>query len=64
MSICAVMFHDKAYYLHKSLANNNSGTYLYFFSKDRENAIDLPEGFEIITNRKSGFPFVRKKRLT
>jgi len=35
---------------------------LYYFSKDPTGAInDLPKGFEVFENEKSGLPMIRKK---
>jgi hypothetical protein len=35
---------------------------LYYFSKDPTGAINnLPRGFEVIENEKTGLPFLRKK---
>ncbi len=42
------------YYLHK-----RGG--LLFFSKDPNGAIDLPEGFEVKENPRTGLPIVKKK---
>lgn len=35
---------------------------LMFFSKNPEDAIDLPEGLEIFENPRTGLPMVRKKK--
>ena len=42
------------YYLH------NKG-YLYYFSKDKKGAIDLPKGLKAIESAKTGLPVVKKK---
>jgi len=34
---------------------------LFFFSKSPEDAIDLPEGYSIIENSRTGLPMVKKK---
>jgi len=35
---------------------------LFFFSKNPEGAIDLPENLEIFENQRTGLPMVRKKK--
>jgi hypothetical protein len=42
------------YYLH-------SKGRLMFFSKKAEGSIDLPENMEVIENKRTGLPMVRKK---
>ncbi|MFH1663898.1 MAG: hypothetical protein ABH986_03770 [archaeon] len=42
------------YYLH-------SRGKLYFFSKKEEDSIDLPEGFDVVENQKTGLPMVKRK---
>ncbi len=44
----------KKYYLH------NRGK-LYFFSKKEEGSIELPEGYDVIENPKTGLPMLKKK---
>ncbi|MEM5853614.1 MAG: hypothetical protein QXG39_00725 [Candidatus Aenigmatarchaeota archaeon] len=35
---------------------------IYYFSKDPTNALfDLPPGYEVVENPKTGMPFLRKK---
>jgi hypothetical protein len=34
---------------------------LLFFSKDPTDAIDLPEGFEVKENPRTGLPIIKKK---
>jgi hypothetical protein len=34
---------------------------LFFFSKNQEGSIDLPGNLEIIENKRTGLPMVRKK---
>jgi len=34
---------------------------LFFFSKSSEDSIDLPEGYHIIENPRTGLPMVKKK---
>lgn len=45
----------KTYWLHKKGA-------LMFFSKNPDDAIDLPEGLEVFENSRTGLPMVRKKK--
>lgn len=45
---------DKEYWLHQKGA-------LFFFSKNPEDAIDLPDNLEIFENPRTGLPMVRKK---
>ncbi len=34
---------------------------LFFFSKKEEGSIDLPEGFNVIENQKTGLPMIKRK---
>jgi len=34
---------------------------LFFFSKNSEGSIDLPEGLTVIENQRTGLPMVKKK---
>ncbi len=45
----------KTYYLHQK------GRLFYFASKQGPNAIDLPTGFTIIENPKTGLPMLKGK---
>lgn len=47
------------YFLHSQVMKN--GKTLYFFSKKEEKAIDLPQGYKIIENPKTGLPLLKKK---
>lgn len=47
------------YYLHKRVGKG--GATLFFFSKSSEDAIDLPERFQVIENPRTGLPMVKKK---
>jgi len=47
------------FYLHEW--TSESGKKLLHFSKDPIGAIDLPAGFEVIENRKTGLPTLKKK---
>jgi len=44
----------KIYYLHRKGR-------LYYFSRKESNAIDLPEGYEIVENTTTGLPMLKKK---
>jgi len=43
----------KKYYLH------NKG-HLFFFSGDPKGGIDLPKGYKVIENKKTGLPMLKK----
>ncbi len=45
----------KKYYLH------GKGRLFYFSSTQKENAIDLPEGFNVVENQTTGLPMLKKK---
>jgi ribosomal protein L24E len=45
----------KMYYLHQN------GKLFYFSGEKKSNAIDLPTGYKIIENNKTGLPMLRKK---
>ncbi len=42
------------YYLHQSGR-------LFFFSKSEEDGIDLPDGYDVIENSRTGLPMLKKK---
>jgi hypothetical protein len=47
------------YWLHVKVKGNSK---IFYFSKDPANAIfDLPWGYEVVENPKTGLPFLRKK---
>lgn len=48
-------------YLHKRLTASKRG-FLWFFSKDPNDAVDLPPFLEIVESPRTGYPFVRKKK--
>jgi hypothetical protein len=52
----------KIYYLHSRRAGRCRDHFIYFFGADPTGAIDLPAGFEIIYNKFTGFPLVRRKK--
>ena len=42
------------YYLHQR-------DKLFYFSKNEEDGIDLPDGYEVIENSRTGLPMLKKK---
>ena len=56
----------KTYYLHSKdvkLAGDRIQTIYYFAGEARENALDkLPAGYEVMENKRTGLPMLRKKR--
>lgn len=44
----------KTYYLHRKGK-------LLFFSRRKENAVDLPDGYKIVENTRTGLPILKKK---
>ncbi len=55
----------KMVYSHK---NKKGTTYylhhkgrLYYFSKDPKSGIDMPAGFTVVENKKTGLPMLKKK---
>lgn len=47
------------YWLH--MREGKGGAKLFFFSKKEEDAVDLPDKFEVFENERTGLPMVRKK---
>lgn len=47
------------YFLHSQVMKN--GRTLYFFSKKSQDSIDLPPGFAVIENKKTGLLMLKKK---
>lgn len=45
----------KTYFLHQN------GKLYYFSSEQKSNAIDLPPGYKIVENSKTGLPMLKKK---
>ena len=45
----------KKYFLHAK------GRLFYFAGTQRENAIDLPEGYDVVENQTTGLPMLKKK---
>jgi len=35
---------------------------LFFFSKSWENGIELPKGFEVVENHRTGLPMLKRKK--
>ena len=48
------------YFLHSHVGKH--GNTLYFFSKKPEDGIDLPNGFDVIENPRTGLPMLKKKK--
>jgi hypothetical protein len=48
-------------YLHKVL-NGTKKLFFWFFSKNAQDALDLPPDLEVFESKRSGYPLVRKKR--
>lgn len=50
------------YYLHSRTAGKNGTGKLYFFSKDKNDALDeVPGEYKIIENERTGLPILKKK---
>jgi hypothetical protein len=49
----------KKFYLHEW--KSKGGKRLLHFSKDRKDAIDLPPGFKVVENPRTGLPILKKK---
>jgi len=52
------------YYLHtKTVKLKSTGKMqtIYYFSKDPKGSIDLPAGYKVVENPKTGLPFLKKK---
>ncbi|MBI4045049.1 MAG: hypothetical protein HY392_05050 [Candidatus Diapherotrites archaeon] len=47
------------YFLHSQVMKN--GKTLYFFSKKEENGKELPAGYGVVENPKTGLPLLKKK---
>lgn len=47
------------YWLHRTLGKNKR--YIYFFSKNPEGSIDLPDGFLVGESPISGIPVLKKR---
>jgi YHS domain-containing protein len=56
----------KTYYLHTKdvkLAGNRKQTIYYFAGKAEKNSLDeLPTGYEVMENARTGLPMLRKKK--
>jgi len=54
----------QVYYLHsKTVKLKSTGKMqtIYYFSKDGKGSIDLPPGYKVVENPKTGLPFLKKK---
>jgi hypothetical protein len=45
----------KKYFLH------GKGRLFYFSGTQKDNAIDLPEGYDVVENQRTGLPMLKKK---
>ena len=56
----------KTYYLHSNevtLAGGRKQRIYYFAGEAQENSLDaLPDGYEVMENKRTGLPMLRKKR--
>lgn len=50
----------QTYWLHSR--EGRGGAKLFFFSKNQEDSVDLPEKYEVFENERTGLPMVRKKK--
>ena len=47
------------YWLHSR--EGKGGAKLFFFSKEQGDSIDLPDGYKVIENKKTGLPMLKKE---
>jgi len=59
-NVCVYYYKGKFYFLHTKKAPTTTAQ-VYYFSTDPQDAIPLPDQFEVVLNPRTGFPFVRKK---
>ncbi len=56
----------KTYYLHSKevkLAGDRKQRIYYFAGEEKSNVLDaLPDGYEVMENKRTGLPMLRKKR--
>lgn len=53
----------KTYYLHSkvvTLKNTGKQQTIYFFKTDPSEGIDMPEGWQVVQNQRSGLPFLKR----
>jgi len=53
------------YYLHSkdvTLRGGRKQTIYYFAKEEKENACDLPDGYEVMENKRTGLPMLRKAK--
>jgi hypothetical protein len=53
----------KTYHLHSktvSLKNTGRQQTIFFFSTNPEGSIDMPEGYQVVQNQRSGLPFLKR----
>jgi hypothetical protein len=54
----------QTYYLHtKTVKLKSTGKMqtIYYFSRQEKGAIDLPPGYKVVENPRTGLPFLKKK---
>ena len=49
----------QTYWLH--CREGKGGAKLFFFSKKQEGSIDLPDGYKVIENDRTGLPMLKKE---
>lgn len=53
----------KTYFLHSktvTLKNTGKQQTIYFFSTKDDGSIDLPAGYQVVQNQRSGLPFLKR----
>jgi len=48
-------------YLHRQLSKSKK-SFVWYFNRDSQGAVELPQHFEVIESPRSGYPLVRKKK--
>ena len=54
---------NKTYYLHSkvvTLKNTGKQQTIYFFSTKSEGGIEMPAGYQVVENMRSGLPFLKR----
>jgi len=55
----------QTYYLHSkevTLRGGRKQTIYYFAREEKANACDLPDGYEVMENKRTGLPMLRKAK--
>lgn len=64
MAYSVINSKGQSYYLHGRLVTLKGGLKrkIYFFAKTQKDGVlnELPEGFEVIENKKTGLPFLKR----